>query len=302
MATLQQKLKSFGIPCNVTSVEDEAQIFTMENNNPRTKILITHPDHVKVDKIAGSKKHKQAVIHVSENSSTHEEVISCVKPNSWTLGTKTKKEIEEFVKRRMAEKVIDQKRTFIPGSTFNIVSSRAHKYNGSTRWVAEVTIEVTTPERTSYFLVGKDEKSTFICQLPEQANSVAEAHKVLRPKDISKNAIRVGEWFFDPVTDKELKSVLANIEYDWDHLIISQDNAWSCRTNTIDSETLDEYIDPSDVNSDNHQAQLVAYTNENTYVMGTITDTRKTHKDVFLNRWHRVVHNRELINDSDKWD
>ncbi|MFX0033072.1 MAG: hypothetical protein ACFE9P_10435, partial [Candidatus Hermodarchaeota archaeon] len=72
-----------------------------------------------------------------------------------------------------------------------------------------------TSSLTRKYLVGMDETHLFISELPQEGaiNKVKEAHKVLKPEYIimsekdNQRIRRQGEWFFVPVTEKELKLI-----------------------------------------------------------------------------------------------
>jgi hypothetical protein len=57
-------------------------------------------------------------------------------------------------------------------------------------------VEQHTESRRRHFLCGMDESHLFIAQLPRPAPTVAEAHRILRPDELSPRVKRQGEWFF----------------------------------------------------------------------------------------------------------
>jgi hypothetical protein len=68
-----------------------------------------------------------------------------------------------------------------------------------------VWVERWTSDVVRRFLVGEDESHLFVAQLTLPADSVAEAHRTLRPRELGgrKNVVRQGEWFFVPLTRDE---------------------------------------------------------------------------------------------------
>ena len=141
------------------------------------------------------------------------------------------------------------------------------------------------------FLVGYDEptsQSPFVSRLKgrEVIKSVKEAHKKLRPKDISKRALRQGEWFFDPVSKDLNKELYENMTHrkHLNHFYGSGVWRW---------------------NLGSHRAGKVINHNKNMYAIGKIEDVRKgRHEPITLTKWHRVVRNNELVgtNNSGSWD
>lgn len=59
-----------------------------------------------------------------------------------------------------------------------------------------------------YFLIGQDEETYFGVELPEKANSIDEAYKVLTPKELLKRADwqRQGEWYIVPVKAEDVSN------------------------------------------------------------------------------------------------
>ena len=175
-----EKLAKFGIPAKKWK-RSQKTAFMIENYVERDKLKIHCPDSIE-PKIYGNKKHKQAVIVFDEPASEFEETLHVYNYNGY------KGQEEE------RSKEINRTRTFVPFSKFEVID------NGDIHdSYTDVKIKVKTPRRTNCLLVGFDEGNTFICQLPEVVKSVTRAHEVLRPKGISDDAIRVGEWYFEPI-------------------------------------------------------------------------------------------------------
>lgn len=128
-----------------------------------------------------------------------------------------------------------------------------------------------TPASEQYFLIGFDEHHCFISELPEKATSVAQAHKVLRPKGLSKAAIRHGEWFMTPATKSEIEKL---------------------QSMTPGSAHSNEPLE----NGSNHRALILRKIGKERFVTGQVYDTRKgRHEPVFLNKWYKLVRNREVF-------
>ena len=292
MSDLQEKLESFGIPSKVTTLKRKNSIFTMENSPGRTKLYIKQPKNAEVS-VKGNKSKKQAVLHFREDAQTLKENIVLISYDRDYL---------EQENRNNLEKDIEDNRTFIPDSFFRVLKIK--KKAPDPQWrsydMYDVTIEVSAPERNNYFLVGFDEKHTFICQLPHKAYSVGAAHAILRPENISDNAVRVGEWFFDPVDDKEAKKVLSL--HDIRSYGAKYNGEWAYPTHDLKDLVDQPDMMEDSILSDNHTATHVYYLDNNVYVSGLIEDKQQRHEDVLLNGVHRVVKNRELITDSEKWD
>lgn len=132
------------------------------------------------------------------------------------------------------------------------------------------------PETTTAFLVGIDESSHFISQLPELATSVEEAHEILKPEPLGDNYLRQGEWFFVPVTDP---LVVEDLD---DRLRRSLNRRGSAAFGEMERHS-------------SHQGIAVtAYGGR--YAIGPIVDTRKGHhKLLMLDGWHKVMRNTEVV-------
>src|SRR5262249_4394851 len=74
----------------------------------------------------------------------------------------------------------------------------------------------TTGDNKRHLLAGRDERQLFMCRLPEAVTSVAEAHRVLRPREVEasqESVLRQGEWFFLALPQRELEA----LEHDLAH-------------------------------------------------------------------------------------
>ncbi len=288
METLQAQLESYNVPCKVTT--KKGGVFLAENYAKRDRVKITHPSTVDVA-VYGNKKARQAVLVFEEKAVIHKENISV---SHYGNPTSEKDYFQADNKELLGR--IESRRTRYTGSTFKVL--KIHEADGYSSY-RNIDIEVCVPARVNCLLLGVDEEKTFICQLPEPVKSVSAAHKLLRPKDVSYKAIRIGEWFFDPVPEKSVMKILdiGNCE---DYTAFSD---WSCRENTVEEGLFNsDLMSADDINSDNHTASFVVYTDDDVYAMGVVVDSRKTHKPVMLPGLCRIVRNRELITDATKWD
>lgn len=127
------------------------------------------------------------------------------------------------------------------------------------------------------FLVGMDETANFVCRLPQQVDSVEEAHEVLRPKGLLPHAKRQGEWFFTPVKeyDKDEKCECGKPLAEHEGRL-SMDNLRSRSGDTT------------------HRVRQFTHMGV-TYAKGLVEDERNgRHAPVDLgNEWHRVDRNTE---------
>ena len=207
-----------------------------------------------------SKKYRQFVLVLEEPKRTYEETISV--PNY--IHKNGKKSILAH---------IDVYRTACPNSKFKILKSEKANPN-----FCNYKIEVTATRTINTFLIGYDENHLFISMLPQKVNSVTEAHEILRPKGLSKNAVRMGEYFFDPVTDQKLIEEIMDNQHE-------------------DIESHSVIYPEADVYSN-----IVFYHRDESYVFGKIDCENKRHKSIYLNSLHRVYKNTELENKSNTWD
>lgn len=129
------------------------------------------------------------------------------------------------------------------------------------------------PSQTS-FLVGVDEVRPFISVLKRKVNSVAEAHRELRPKGLKAGSVRQGEWFFEPCNKKQCEEIEGYAQDDYPFGFDRLENGSS------------------------HEAVLFRMDKEK-YAKGFVLDRRHgNHKPLFLDRWHRVVRNNETTFDT----
>lgn len=139
-------------------------------------------------------------------------------------------------------------------------------------WEAEADVTARVGKATAmHFLVGMDETHNFISPLPRRANSVKEAHEMLRPKEIKAKTLRQGEWFFKPcgeITKKRIEKAISEDPRILGNRVLELHSA--------------------------HSARSAVQLNKKTYARGYIIDRRPgRHKPLFLPDWHEVVRNKE---------
>ena len=222
------------------------------------------------------KKHRQAILNVKE------------RPRSITRKTRvTWYNNEEPTMEQMEHELREYFPVNVVGGSFKFKNVKVKKdttYNTETQkeqprdnfYYATISGEVTwktNSRRTMSFLVGFDERHHFVSMLPETASSVEEAHAILRPKGLSKEAKRQGEWFFDPVSQKKAREL----------------------TNFIVANSSKVRARDLEVNSSHRALQLVEI-DKTKYVTGLVRDSREyRHEGLFLDGWHRVVRNLERV-------
>lgn len=150
------------------------------------------------------------------------------------------------------------------------------------RWRTKESWEITAKIKAStmHLLMGVDESANFIAELPKAVSSVDEAHEALRPAGISKKALRQGEWFFEPCSDKELLSVINSSPEHFTSKYFKKNS-------------------PLEPGSSHVATEALAFTAKGKriyYVKGMIKDLRKGHHSPLeLDRWHKVIRNTEVI-------
>ncbi|HJS83729.1 MAG TPA: hypothetical protein VJ742_12945 [Nitrososphaera sp.] len=138
-----------------------------------------------------------------------------------------------------------------------------------------ITATITATGSTQAFLVGYDETQQFISALPRVVKSVERAHEILRPAGVPKDALRQGEWFFVPVTQREntiIQQALQDgkIPY-WQRL-----ETGSTHTTLM--------------------MQLSVNGKRDNYATLQVIDSRnERHSPLILDGWYRVVRNREVV-------
>ena len=275
-----KKLKDAGIPARKMKVDTDSPLL-LDNYPSRKGIEIFVPKTLEKSalQVKTDKRKKQAVLIVDEEDRTWNETVEIHQIID------EKYDIEYF-KTKDAGELMDhfgwvddnflEKTTWAQDAEYEIISFEKEFKN---RLVTiKANVEIFAPKQQMYFLLGFDEKHTFICQLPEKPKSVADAHKILRPKGLSDKAVRVGEFFFDPVDFTRSLWLQSNFD-------------WNCS------------VDPDDYYG-NHRASIISQDgDDNVYCMGLVWDNEDRHDEILLDGWHKVVKNTELENEnSGAWD
>ena len=158
------------------------------------------PQQAEVGVVATDEKRQQLVLAVKEDANEFvQRSVMAFSPvnNSWRRQlTDEERELffQEFI-GRMSRFTNEIKRTDIV------------KDNGE--WV----IIRRTPARKRHFLMGKDERQLFVCQLPKLVKDMKEAFDSLKQPTVllaegkNKNVIRQGEWFFINATGVEMEKI-----------------------------------------------------------------------------------------------
>lgn len=127
--------------------------------------------------------------------------------------------------------------------------------------------------------------------LPKNVQTVENAHSVLRPKGLNPGWKRQGEFFFSPLTKKELK------KFHEKH----GRKLFQCNWGNVDEDYLLKFNSDNDLEeSDHFAANVFRGEKEAEYVYGYITYDR--HKPVFLENWHRVYYNNEIPSNGELFD
>ncbi len=229
-------------------------------------------DGVKIS-IHIDKKHKQALIQTDEKAEVIDHTESQTFGTAWSTD-----EINKWFKDLSNLNTIR-----VPGTKIKIIKLNIENKTDFLKGTA--TLKLHIPARKTILLAGIDESAHFICMLPETAkvSTVEQAHKFLRPKGLSNKAVRQGEFFFDPLSDKQILDLFTNKIFIKDALIDGQVNL---ERNSTHIANIGFY------NNDDYYKQNPKMP---VYVMGKIFCTRKgTHKYLILKRWHKLVRNNEV--------
>lgn len=145
----------------------------------------------------------------------------------------------------------------------------------SHRYLHAVYYTALVPFQRTAFLVGKDDKVYFVSRLPKIVKSVSEAHEALRPTHVPKGSPRQGEFFFVPAgNQKELMTAYCNI----------MKSPYPMSTISSVGGALDD--------EDTHVALMYLRYRRKQYACSMVFSEH--HHPLFLNKWHRVVHNLEV--------
>lgn len=161
----------------------------------------------------------------------------------------------------------------------------------------------TTTDRTRHFLLGRDERQLFMCQLPRPCTSVAQAHECLKAPNLKMfegrapgRTIRQGEWFFVNTSDEEQEVLEKGIKTGKINVVEKANIGAIFRrrgkphtadflcTHTFPKKT------KKGVGADASQAKI-EYEERAVFVRGAIRHS--DHKTVKFSKWRRVVKNNE---------
>jgi len=143
-----------------------------------------------------------------------------------------------------------------------------------------------TPGETRRYLVGMDERSYFMAELPRAVTTVKEAHRALRPGEVvdwesrrenrGRKAVRQGEWLFLPLAPSEAREL---------------DNRIARRMTVV----REKARIPGRPGKPHVAGRLAVERGEKgdvVYAQGPVRHA--DHGTVHLNAWHRVVANLEV--------
>lgn len=240
--------------------------------------------------VAVDKNHRQAVLTVHEEERWIEDIVwgSSSMPRTRILNQATlvPNSDQSLVYKFFTISIVDFPNFPIRGSTvqaafewegYRVPSRISNPFERRYYHVGDSAYQVCqhAPETTTAFLVGIDESSYFISQLPKLVTSVDEAHEVLKPAGLGNNYLRQGEWFFVPVTDSPVVEDL--------------DARLRRSLKRHNSATLGGL----ERRSSHRGITVTAYGGR--YAIGPIVDTRNGHhKRLMLNGWHKVMRNTEV--------
>lgn len=142
----------------------------------------------------------------------------------------------------------------------------------------------TTPSETRKYLIGHDEVSLFMCELPSlDSNTVKEAHEELKPRRVKRlkrvNTKRQGEWFFVPITKSE-KLILNRGRIQFDKEIEGSGGKPHVASQIVKIKNV----------SVGHRSTFERLSHQ--FVRGMIT--HPDHFPLELKKWHRVYRNMEV--------
>lgn len=231
--------------------------------------------------VRGSSEHRQVVLNVTEETRTITREVTF----DVYVGPDYLQQSARDAERRARESFpVQLPRT--PEPKFSVtglkeVTSKKdlERNEGRTEFSRKFSAKVTArvPATSQALLIGYDEHDLFVAALPKQAASVADAHKMLRPKGVDDRAVRQGEWFFQPVTE----SVGASL-----------DRMLRSRPGALQYGRLGGSWDST------HHALRVTRGNR-TYAIGYVVDVRGErasthHEPLWLEDWHEVIRNQEV--------
>lgn len=221
--------------------------------------------------VVANKRHHQAILDVQEHGRN---IPRKVQWRQWGKANPRQIEIaaiREFNNKVNLPNIAKYTVTLLHETELNFSPERNLHGEMVKEYMYYCTVEARVRGSHQQLLVGIDEKYHFIAALPRGAQSVEEAHRILRPPRLSKKAIRQGEWFFTPVSPARSAKL--------------DDMA---RRGLVQSLLLENFS--------SHRALQTIRLDGESYVVGYVTDDRATHHDsLYLDNWHKVVRNREVV-------
>jgi hypothetical protein len=259
---------------------------SIQPRSPEGVVTINH-GNAEVE-VFGSKRLKQAAISVFEKRRKVTREVS--EEYAWNPGaTQPTVELQQRILRGKFPVIMprDTKWTFKDMTCEKKSRKLQPGYSGGpsrthTFWLFKGTVTATVGRSTrNNFLVGMDETHHFISPLPKKATSVKQAHKDLRP-EVKRGSKRQGEWFFEPVSERKLITILNDHA---DSKLFRRQGRFRLGNTTHIAMTHINLV---------HRRKGDKRKAKHLYVRGDIIDGRRGHHAVlFLDRWHRVVRNKE---------
>lgn len=274
---ITEKISSYGVPAHPYGRGPDGKfIFTIGIHEDLE--LVLWPGEAEIE-VVGSKRHKQVVLTVKE---TRREVVHEVKTSAryffdekeaknWKVDDNVRRQLQDafpvrFPGRAKVRWQYDDVKVVKSSDNYFVMAGKVTAFVSATR---------------QSLLAGYDETGLFVCLLPRIVSSVDEAHEALRPDGIDENAVRQGEWFFQPVTratSRRIETFLrenpAALTMRW----LGDD-----RNREIGAITT-------------HKACGVVYHGA-FYVIGYVVDSRAGkvhHEPLWFDDWHQVFRNREV--------
>lgn len=297
--SFEQVLDKCGIPA-VTNKRTEP-IFTVRIDRGKIRFVLTPTAEVEV--LSTSKKHRQAVVKVTEPKRQVTREVWYSRYNTPRPERRNSEPAREATETEARHFQNSFPITFPDSAqvTWEVKDVHATQEAGSSyqKFTAKVTAKVSASKQV--FLMGYDESHLFVSMLPTRARArtVAEAHKALRPKGVTNAAVRQGEWFFEPVNDT-LRSEL--------------DGLVEKNPGCLDGDTWGTPLTNDEARNTSHYCTHVEHKGKR-YAIGWVTDRAhngsygprfrtRHHKPLLLMDWHRVIHNTEQqqATDNASWD
>jgi len=238
----------------------------LKGNSRKEYFVIYQPEGTIVQVSAVSKEWAQLVLSIKEPIKTFEtEVHLGYRARNWD-DPKIIKDLLERGAVRKAEDIVKR----------------------DNRWYSKQT----TTGTTRFFLLGRDERQLFMCQIKRNATSIKDAHDSLKSPTVTLaegkqlgKTIRQGEWFFVNATAAELD----NIAYLLKANLVSIQKKIRVGGTTGKPHVADELIRLKGTKLEHG----FAVRSEDTYVRGSIHHS--DHKTVKFSTWRKVIRNNEEV-------